>query len=71
MREIVYLPGEFPLPELAIWKSQGLLLNPSISSSLISKKISKGRVLLFPNFLTGIFVNNFDEGRHMLSNTTE
>lgn len=41
-REIVYLLGEFPVPKLAIWKSQGLLSNPSISSSLGSKKIAVG-----------------------------
>lgn len=62
------------MPKLAIWKSQGLLSNPSISSSLGSKKIAVGNGegrILFPNFLSGIFINIFDGGKYILSHTTE
>lgn len=69
--KIVCLLGESSVPKLAIWKSQGLLPNPSISSFLRSKKISRRRALLLLSFLTGIWINNFSGGHYMLSNTPE
>lgn len=70
-RKTVRLLGEFLVPKLAIWTSQGFLPNFSISSFLRSRKISRGRVVSLPNLLSGILINCFGEGRSIWSNGTE